>query len=1313
MRKRILSIITAIAMATALVPVVPVAAIADEAAPAQASVEELLAAGDYVEGEAIALVRSDGGLDTAGDAETLMEVGADAVELAAENADKTKIAADDEASLRVQSARSDAYTVQHVVDPARTTEQILRDLYADPDVIMAEPNYTYDRAAAFASETQTTSAGSAVQQANTAHLAAGSDFLTASSYAGNLGDLTEQQWNLSASTANYTTPLSPTADYNVNVNGWREGRTNTSAQPNASGTVCIMDTGIDVNHPDLKGVVFEFSKDQQAKYGCGPHGMNASGVGEPSDVTDYNGHGTHVAGIVAAQWNGVGVSGVANGVKVFSVRTFSEGGNVTQVSTVKGFKFLVDAAQEINLKAVNCSWGNIRAEFILTVMANELGEKGVNIVFASGNRSLDLDENIDSGGQINSVYAITVDAAQPDGAMTDFSCWGQMTTDVFAPGAEILSTVPTSISMSGSYTDNTRFYPEATAQENLLYGIDRFGADASGVKFFDKNPALDSSAKEIGARTMQVGFDDKNAMEFNVRSLAKSDSFLGGYLKAENGSVFLAIPVESVADAKWIGLRYAVNDSNKLHGGIASITCAKKDGGAPVQVDNYCVSILGKGLTASTSGSVYWSQWMPKSLDVSGFVNASNEAHEKYLKDPASLDFKSQFDVLKYKDPGEVAGLYGWNSGGKTYVIAEVGLGRPEVGSIDDSTTFYIDNVAVGNGGAFTGAYEVMAGTSMATPCVTGCLTVIAKDEPASSTLSADQLELEARERAAKLLAAVDYDDELSKLCRTGGRVNLQGQSTFTKKAPLIAKALWKDDELTVDGCFFGGSGKLFVDDVEAAAATWSDNAITASVSGLDNGTHVAKVVNADGAVSRVLFSCSSDSAPGRPLYERNHSLPMSLQDYADKNTDRLYGAMVACNGKLFAVSATMDQNIAQDMWSYDIASDTWALVELPKDFVCEGLRPGCLAAMKGKVYMVGSARINEDDDTENALWQYDTSTSEWSRVGVKDLTSRECICALGDKLFLICNYDYQASEGGNSGGGKDASERAFFKLIDVDKGTVTPVKGDIPFLSDEGMDEPLFNTTLSRAVASDDKLYYYVHSSKQKIPGTLVRATYDANTQSMSVEDLSDAFKTAIGDNLDSYVDTQTSETLIDHFTIAGLSDGLAIIGSDKLGADTSIIEDSGTTAQTYERTSCYHHAANPLAAYEDGYLYVTANNATEPSVMYLRSTKCDDPEQKDPDSGLSPTRQGPEVQPGFGPAGQDSKDQSKADSVPNSGSEDQSKAIANSGSSSQGQSKASSAAAVPKTGDSLPTTTLGVLSALALAGLVAALVALRRRMS
>ena len=264
MKRKILSVITAFVMAFAFVPVAPMGAMADDGSLMRASIEELLKAGDYVEGEAIAIVRSDGDLDTADDAETLVEVDADAVKLATENAEKTEIATDDEASLRVQSASADAYAVRYVVDPSRTTEQILRDLYADPDVIAAEPNYTFDQAALFANETRASGEGAAAQQSDATFAAGGSSSLVKSAvYADNPSDLTEQQWDLSASTAIYTTPLSPVADYNINVPGWREGRTNTSAQPNASGTICIMDTGIDVNHPDLQGVLFEFSKAQQ------------------------------------------------------------------------------------------------------------------------------------------------------------------------------------------------------------------------------------------------------------------------------------------------------------------------------------------------------------------------------------------------------------------------------------------------------------------------------------------------------------------------------------------------------------------------------------------------------------------------------------------------------------------------------------------------------------------------------------------------------------------------------------------------------------------------------------------------------------------------------------------------------------------------------------------------------------------------------------------------------------------------------------------------------------------------------------------
>ncbi len=926
--------------------------------------------------------------------------------------------------------------------------------------------------------------------------------------------------------------------------------------------------------------------------------MNVSGGGEAGDIYDYGEHGTHVGGIVAAQWNGVGTSGIANGVKLFSVRTFDERNSVSQAGTVRGFKFLVDAAQDINLKAVNCSWGNIRPQFILTAMVNELGKKGVNTVFASGNRFLDLDEHIDSGGQINSPYAIVVDAAQMDGAMTDFSCWGQGSTDVFAPGAQILSTIPTEKKTSQSYTNHTRFWPEATAASNLAYGIDRFDSDDSGVRFFDKNPALVADAKEIGSRVSNTGFDDKSSMSFNVRSLQASDSYLGGYLKPTNGSVYMAIPVDSLDNAKWLALRVADNDANKFSAGIASITCAKADDGSPVQVDNYCVDRLLKGINAAPNGAVYWSQWMPKSLDVDGYVNASNEAHAKYLVDPASLDFVSQDVTLHYKDPGEVSGIYGWNNGGKPYVIAEFGLSDPEVNTVNDQTTLYVDNVAVGNSGCYTGAYEIMAGTSMAAPCVTGCLTVIGADEPESSTLAADKLELEARERAAKLLAAVDYDDNLSKLCRTGGRVNLHEQASFDRKAPLITRSVCYGGVLEVSGYFFGASGTLLVDGNEVEPLSWEDGTIMAYVEGLDNGTHVVTVTNEDDAVMRDVFSFSEDDASGKPLYERDLSLPINVPEYVQRETDRLVAPMVACAGKLFVIGGSSEREFFQGIWAYDIALDTWSAVQAPEGFATkQEVYPGCMAAMGGNVYLVGAVNEKNGEDMGRGLWRLDPATLAWTTVVPNNLEGADALVTTSNDLLLL-GTPVMTPQDEASGG------KTYFKHIDVNTGAITPVKGDLPAFTYSTDGEPQFSTLAAFSVSSGDKLYVYVPGNDVRKPGSLARATYDVQAQTMSGEDLTPALMASIGDNITKFVDDPTSERLSDHFALAALSDGIAIVGSDKAGNDTHIIKNTSTTAEDYGRTSSYHHPTGVTAAGYDGYLYAAANNATEPDMMYFRAT-------------------------------------------------------------------------------------------------------------
>ena len=78
-----------------------------------------------------------------------------------------------------------------------------------------------------------------------------------------------------------------------------------------------------------------------------------------------------------------------------------------------------------------------------------------------------------------------------------------------------------------------------------------------------------------------------------------------------------------------------------------------------------------------------------------------------------------------------------------------IGANGPNAASPSADTTLLLDNVAVGNANSYVEAYEMMPGTSMATPAVAGCLAVIAKDEPESATLTDEELELEARERAA------------------------------------------------------------------------------------------------------------------------------------------------------------------------------------------------------------------------------------------------------------------------------------------------------------------------------------------------------------------------------------------------------------------------------------------------------------------------------------------------------------------------------------------------------------------------------------
>ena len=121
--KRLVSCLCTALLTLSLVPPAALAemasgsdVVAETGVTTSAAIEELLARGNYVEGEAIAIVRSGSGIDLDAETDDLTTASADSVELAAKDAVSTEAVADDTIALRAQSTSADDYTIKLVID---------------------------------------------------------------------------------------------------------------------------------------------------------------------------------------------------------------------------------------------------------------------------------------------------------------------------------------------------------------------------------------------------------------------------------------------------------------------------------------------------------------------------------------------------------------------------------------------------------------------------------------------------------------------------------------------------------------------------------------------------------------------------------------------------------------------------------------------------------------------------------------------------------------------------------------------------------------------------------------------------------------------------------------------------------------------------------------------------------------------------------------------------------------------------------------------------------------------------------------------
>ncbi|MFN6944582.1 MAG: S8 family serine peptidase [Cytophagaceae bacterium] len=187
-------------------------------------------------------------------------------------------------------------------------------------------------------------------------------------------------------------------------------------------TAWIMDSGIDMNHPDLA-----IDKRRSKSF--------VEGIESPDDD---NGHGTHVAGTIAALDNGIGVVGVAAGATVISVKVMNSEGKGRVSAIIKGIDYV--AANGKAGDVVNFSIGGAGISQSLERAVINASSKGIYFAMAAGNDAEYACRN--SPQRLNGNFLYTISAIDSTDRFARFSNFGNGPVDFAAPGVRVLSTWP-------------------------------------------------------------------------------------------------------------------------------------------------------------------------------------------------------------------------------------------------------------------------------------------------------------------------------------------------------------------------------------------------------------------------------------------------------------------------------------------------------------------------------------------------------------------------------------------------------------------------------------------------------------------------------------------------------------------------------------------------------------------------------------------------------------------------------------------------------------------------------------------------------
>ena len=1116
-------------------------------------IDDMLAAGNYAEGEVVAAFFSqDGQLVTQSEAPyvvtPLMKVG-------------TPATGPSDGTLTVQSEKG--LTLSSVTSPSLTTEELLRLLSEDADVAFVEPNYIFSLED---SEPGGATAGNSVSpQAVIADVT-------------NLKpDLKPMQW--SNWTNDHTLRTNAFTD-NPSVNVPNFGSTERGANMSKPIVVALIDTAVDKQHPDLKDVLYHFSPEQMAALGCYETGYKAGNRGAKGDYYDPEslamGHGTHTAGIIGAEWNDFGTSGVASNVRIVSIDFVGEDGYIpiTDAICALGFvdRFNAQAPEDERIRITSNSWGLAQASRAIDAAVRKLGETwDIVSVFSAGNdgRNNDHYERANSYVEDNP-YAVIV--ANSNGAETlhDSSEYGTASVDLAAPGTIILST-----------DTRSGYLPDVTRTIDPLY----VGFDGGSEPTVTVSQLCEAGTSISGDNTV-----------------VKSDVGTQAYDAHANGTGSLKIDIDQ---------QYAVGETlkNNFYDLKFDINLEGTDIAGKLEgLSGLHLGFMFAGSTNSANAMVWSLTTNLANIEFNPGTSPTGPADwldfDKVITEPGAND-----KVIEGMDTPTGAALHPAND----HLVIKLRVALPK-----DSTTFYIDSLGLGTQLA---PYGFRAGTSMAAPVVSGAGAVLASEGHGGTELASL---MRSKVRVPNPALAV----------KTGGIFDFLADGS-TEPAdphalgPDITGVKVDGMTVTITGANFGakpGSVKLAryvvgAEDqpVAATVASWSDNKVALSLGTPFEGILRAVLTNTAGKWDTQYHYVSK----GASVYEQDLPFDASVGNafvYGDGMGDlETRGPLVGLGCKLYHLPACAGADELYQgynrMFCFDLKKQTWS--ELPA--LPEWLSDTSAVMHDGKIVVEGASMYTLENgehatkfpagqSAEERVYVYDPAAGSWTKASAYGMHLGQTIVNDDGKLKL-------------AGGSMPDPEHPELP------GKTVPAPVTSYDLSSGAGDELCalpFALPNPQVAAHDGTLLLYSDGTSTK--GLAPTAIRVQDGQATELEGALPAF-VADSEKLTYIIFTEKMNLPL-HGVLAPTSDGFVLVGPPAAdgSSDTYVLRDGSDKFEPYGKRSSEDCVYSQAACTYRGRLFAIGSALLEPNNRIFRATAMEVPEYPgdipcDPDPEPTPT--------------------------------------------------------------------------------------------